>query len=173
MSSSRSRTVSTGTAAGTDATAAAAVPSCRRRIGHTNAPIAASASAEVPYWTYVESGSPPTTRSRPGTSRVPQRPGWVKASQTTWVTAPSTAETTNQPTRAASSRAPRGRRDRPRTKVWTVLRQARGTSEVNGSRTSSQPPTSTAVTSTSTVSTPGNEWVKSPKAMPPGTNESA
>lgn len=178
VSSSRRRTVSTGTPTGPDgpapdAPAAPAPPSRARRTGHRNAPSATAASAEVPYCRYVWTGRPPTTRSSPGTSRVPQRPGWVKASQTTWVAAPSTAETRNQPTRAASSRGPRGRRGRPRTKVWTGPRHLQGTSAVNGSRTSSQPPTSTAVTSTSTVSTPGSEWVTSPKAIPPGTRVSA
>ncbi|PNE41834.1 hypothetical protein AOB60_14675 [Streptomyces noursei] len=166
VSNSRSRTGSSGAAVPAPSAPAA---DATRSADHRNHPIPTRASAEVAYCRYMASGRSPTTVLSAGSKRVPQRPGWVKASQTTWDTEPSTAEATNQPADAARSRTGPGVRGRPRTNAPSRSRAARGNSARSGSRTSSQPPTSPAVSSTSTVSTPGRECVNAPNVMPPGT----
>jgi hypothetical protein len=130
-----------------------------------------SATAELPYWTSWNTGKPPALRLSTGTSSVPHRSWWVKASHTTWVPAPMTADSTNH----AASRGPTGpgSRRRPRTNAYTLPCQAGGSSATSGSRSSSQHATSSAAISTSTVNTPSTEWVTSPNSMAPGIAVSA
>lgn len=99
-------------------------------------------------------------------SRVPHRSRWVKASHTTCVVAPSTAERQNQ---TASPPGRRSRHGRPRRIPYTRPRHRPGSSATSGSRTVSHSPTTAAVIRTSTVTTPTGEWVTSPKNMASGT----
>ncbi|GAA0278256.1 hypothetical protein GCM10010302_14900 [Streptomyces polychromogenes] len=83
----RSPRPSTGTAGGTG------------RFGSRRSPLAVNQSraqaaiAEVPYWRKVYGGRPRARgRFSHGSASVPQRPPCVKASHTTWVSEPATAE---------------------------------------------------------------------------------
>lgn len=76
----------------------------RRRPVYANQARTVRATAELPYCTTWNTGWPPTLPFRAGTRSVPHRSWCVKASHTTWVPEPITADRANQ---APSARAGR------------------------------------------------------------------
>lgn len=160
-----SRRPSTGTSPG-----AGAFGICRIPVA-ANQPMTTRARAELPYWANWYTGKPPTLRPSTGSSSVPHRLWWVKASHTTCVAAPSAPERANH-SQAVGPKESRVHR-RPRTKAWTRPRTRTGSSAVNGSRSRTHTVTSAAAMTTFTVTTPRKVCVNAPNSIAPGITVSA
>ncbi len=124
-----------------------------------------AATADPPYCMYQYSGEPAISSPSTGKTRIPHWSRCVNASHTTWVRAPSTADRYQ-----AAARRGRGLARGVPQRVSTAARPRtrRGSSATSGSRSSSHAPTNSQAMATSTVRTPANEWVTSPKTMASG-----